>query len=171
MNKKDIQNHQPPARSSAKRMMAKDRRPNREIQKIAFHGELFAGPIPPPKMLAEYNKAQPDAADRILQMAERQQVHKHRIEGETIEGRIRHADRGQYFSAIISFASIIAGVLSMWFGFPGYAIILWSPSGVLIAVSVIIRITNQIVDAKAHIKVQNEAQPTQKKRGNPRVAK
>jgi uncharacterized membrane protein len=37
----------------------------------------FSGPLPPPAILAQYNNAVPNAAERILKMAEKEQSHAH----------------------------------------------------------------------------------------------
>lgn len=41
---------------------------------------LYAGPIPPPSTLAQYRDVQPDAPERILALAERQQAHRQKLE-------------------------------------------------------------------------------------------
>jgi hypothetical protein len=40
----------------------------------------FAGPLPPPEVLARYNDVVPNGADRILSMAERQGAHRESLE-------------------------------------------------------------------------------------------
>ena len=40
----------------------------------------YAGPIPPPAMLKEFNEIIPDGANRILKMAEVQVAHRHSLE-------------------------------------------------------------------------------------------
>lgn len=39
--------------------------------------EEYHGPIPPPALLKQYNEIIPDAAERILRMAEGEQAHRH----------------------------------------------------------------------------------------------
>lgn len=46
-----------------------------------FFAEFHSGPLPHPKILKEYNDLVPDAAERILQMAEKSQAHDYEIEG------------------------------------------------------------------------------------------
>lgn len=41
---------------------------------------LFSGPIPPPTLLEDYERALPGSADRIISMAEREQNHHHKQE-------------------------------------------------------------------------------------------
>ncbi len=46
----------------------------------AVQTSLYAGPIPPPTTLAQYKDVQPDAPERILALAERQQAHRQKLE-------------------------------------------------------------------------------------------
>lgn len=46
----------------------------------AVQTALYAGPIPPPKTLAQFKDVQPDAPERILALAERQQAHRQKLE-------------------------------------------------------------------------------------------
>lgn len=46
----------------------------------AVQTSLYAGPIPPPSTLAQYKDVQPDAPERILALAERQQAHRQKLE-------------------------------------------------------------------------------------------
>ncbi len=39
--------------------------------------QQFSGPLPHPQILAQYNQAVPNAADRIIKMAESQSNHRH----------------------------------------------------------------------------------------------
>jgi uncharacterized membrane protein len=59
----------------------------------------FSGPLPPPQMLAQYNAALPNGADRIVKMAEEQSAHRRRMES-----------RGQVFAFILALVAILAGV-------------------------------------------------------------
>ena len=52
----------------------------KEITATISHTQKFSGPLPTPEAFARYNEVQPDAADRILRMAEKSRkfVMKHR---------------------------------------------------------------------------------------------
>lgn len=54
----------------------------------------FAGPIPPPEILARYNEIIPDGANRILKMAELQSSHRIELETIVIKGDNRRANWG-----------------------------------------------------------------------------
>ncbi|MEO0986862.1 MAG: DUF2335 domain-containing protein [Cyanobacteria bacterium J06639_14] len=80
----------------------------------------FSGPLPPPQILAQYNNAHPDAADRILKMAEREQQHRHETQSKMVETHIsdlkaaRHEKRlGQILGFTIGAICIFAGLTAV----------------------------------------------------------
>jgi len=56
------------------------------------HGVIskFSGPLPPPEILAQYNQLTPDAADRIITMAETEASHRRELEQKVIDGEIKN---------------------------------------------------------------------------------
>jgi uncharacterized membrane protein len=70
----------------------------------------FHGPVPPPAILAEYNQIIPDGANRILAMAERQQAHRHELEGTVVRSNVTNERRGQLFAFIIAMTAILGGL-------------------------------------------------------------
>ena len=48
----------------------------------------FSGPLPPPAVLSEYDKAVPGAAERIISMAECEMQHRHETEDKTTKSVI-----------------------------------------------------------------------------------
>lgn len=56
------------------------------IQATSF--QSFQGPIPPPELLGQYNAIIPDAAERILAMAERENRHRHEQESQALQANI-----------------------------------------------------------------------------------
>src|SRR5215208_5666614 len=77
--------------------------PTQSPQFVArFQGTVFQGPLPPPEILARYNDAVPGAAERLIQMAERNQDHRQKLETEVIPARARSETRGQVFGFIIA---------------------------------------------------------------------
>ena len=77
---------------------------------VLHHQETFSGPLPPPAALIQYNEAHPDAAERIIAMAEKQQEHRHKQESRVIAGDSFRASLGLSLGAIIA-----AGALWMAF--------------------------------------------------------
>lgn len=74
----------------------------------------FCGPLPPPQMLKEYGEIIPDAPERILRMAEKEQASE-------IEHRKSYALyrlRGQFFALCITFGFMIFGGIIIYLGHP-----------------------------------------------------
>ena len=53
----------------------------------------FSGPIPPPELLARYNDIVPNAAERILSMAEREAAHRQQVERDVTASNIDSQSR------------------------------------------------------------------------------
>ena len=91
----------------------------------------FSGPLPPPEDFAKYASILPNAADRILSMAENEQ--KIRADGQA--GMITN-DRKRINGAImIAFSLIAVSGLATWLGYASIAI----PLGLVGMVSTLIR--------------------------------
>ncbi|MEJ2763521.1 DUF2335 domain-containing protein [Photobacterium sp. MCCC 1A19761] len=75
------------------------------VQRVAQH---YSGPIPPPKMLNEYESVHPGFAERIVSMAEKEQEHRHTVEKESVRGAITKDSRGQHYALIVSLVMIVA---------------------------------------------------------------
>lgn len=70
----------------------------------------YEGPIPPPAMLQEYNVVVPDAANRILRMAEQQVEHRQFLEKTVVVGDSKRADRGLWAGLVVTL-SLVAGAV------------------------------------------------------------
>lgn len=62
----------------------------------------YSGPIPPPSALAAYEEVLPGSAERILNMAEREQQHRHDIIERTVRLEGRLGPMGMIFAFIIA---------------------------------------------------------------------
>ena len=120
---------------------------NNKTHKIIAEKTAFIGPIPPPEMLIAYNKAHPKAADRILKMAEQNAQHRHEIEKRVVISQLRQAHLGQMLSASLSLCSILSGVVISLFSHVIYGIIVMSPGGIIIIISIVERIL-RVVDER-----------------------
>ncbi len=78
-----------------------------EIVRLA--AQFYSGPIPPPQMMAEYEKALPGAADRIIKMAEKQEEHRHYLEKKTVDSESRDSLLGILSAVFISIVILGAG--------------------------------------------------------------
>ena len=75
---------------------------------IAVYQE-FAGPIPPPPMMKQYEETLPGSADRILKMAENQSEHRQWIEKKKLSFSNREVHLGQVLGFAIGVIAIITG--------------------------------------------------------------
>lgn len=78
---------------------------------IRYSEESSSTAIPPPSMLASYNNAIPDGAERIMAMAERQQAHRESLEQTVVRGDSRRSDHGLYIGGVIVALSIICATV------------------------------------------------------------
>lgn len=69
----------------------------------------YSGPIPPPSLMAEYEKVLPGSADRIIAMAERQSEHRQSIEKTVVENHSTSQILGVIIGGIIALACIVIG--------------------------------------------------------------
>jgi uncharacterized membrane protein len=81
------------------------------------HVPDYAGPIPPPAMLKEYDSILPGLADRIMRMAEQEAEHRRNVEAQLLAAQIADAQKyrrveiiGQLCGLLIGFAAIGAAV-------------------------------------------------------------
>lgn len=102
MTKKQ-KNNPPP---SKKKDQPREKRQNQIIA-----AEQFAGPIPHPETLRQYNEILPGAADRILAMAENESEHQKSMDKNAMDLKSRENKRGQYLAmatVIVAFSAATA---------------------------------------------------------------
>jgi uncharacterized membrane protein len=74
--------------------------------------QKYSGPLPPPKMLHDYDLVTPGFAERIVSMAEKEQGHRHNLENTAVNGAINKDKRSQRYALFcIVFLSILCGGL------------------------------------------------------------
>ena len=93
---------------------------------------FYSGPLPMPSDLADYEKACPGAADRILKMAEQQASHRQSLEKITVQSQSRNSLLGIISGAVIGLASIGA---CAYIATQGYSVA--GLGGVLVSISVL----------------------------------
>jgi len=64
--------------------------------------EISSGPIPSPQILQQYNSIVPDAAERIIRMAEKQSDHRIDLEGKVVSSNILKSYIGMMLATIIA---------------------------------------------------------------------
>ena len=72
----------------------------------------FAGPLPAPEVLFEYDQALDGTADRIIRMAEREAEHRHRIEMEFVAMQARNSAFGIASGLVLGLAGVLGGVFA-----------------------------------------------------------
>ena len=83
------------------------------IRKVSITTERHhSGPLPDAETITQYNAVIPNGADRIMQMAEKQQDHRMQLENKAIKHQLSESSRGQIFGFVLCLISLsIAGYL------------------------------------------------------------
>ena len=68
----------------------------------ALSAEITTGPIPPPQILQQYNAVVPDAAERIIKMAEKQSDHRIFLEKRVVSSNVIKSYLGMGLAASIA---------------------------------------------------------------------
>ncbi len=71
---------------------------------------IFRGPLPPPDVLADYNKVYPGCGKEVVQMARDEQRHRHQIEDRQTDGDLTLAKRGQLIGGFLALALVIGAI-------------------------------------------------------------
>jgi uncharacterized membrane protein len=73
--------------------------------------------LPPPQILEKYNQIVPNAAERIIAMAETQSKHRQDLESRVIDSDIRNSRLGLHYGLLIGLATVIGGAYCIVSGF------------------------------------------------------
>lgn len=107
-----------------------DEQKNQLVQTLSI-SRSFSGPLPPPEDFERYNQVAPDAANRILRMAEKEQ----QIRADGQAGAIRNDGRRINGAIAMGIALIGVAGLATWLNSPLIAL----PLGLVGMVTVLIR--------------------------------
>ncbi|OGU16083.1 MAG: hypothetical protein A2X61_13295 [Ignavibacteria bacterium GWB2_35_12] len=66
--------------------------------------------------MIKYNNACPDAAERIIKMAEQQQQHRTELENKVITQQIKESQRGQIFGFILGLIGLLGSIILIYSG-------------------------------------------------------
>jgi uncharacterized membrane protein len=91
-------------------------RPVAETGHEVEYAEYFAGPLPSPGTLYDYDQALPGTAERIIQMAEREARHRHVLEQRMLEIQGRNSTFGIAAGLTVGMAGILGGVFAVVHG-------------------------------------------------------
>lgn len=84
--------------------------------------EIFSGPIPHPRLLAEYEKLMPGSMDRFMKMAEQQQAHRMKLEDAAVNSQLKSNNRGQVFGFILATLVVLGGIGMALMGLPWFGV-------------------------------------------------
>lgn len=87
-----------------------DALPN-DIRTSVIQAASFSGPLPPPGMYREYEEVLPGSANRLMELTEDQQKHRHKWESDALDASISDSKRGQWFGFILSILAIVAAII------------------------------------------------------------
>ncbi len=83
-----------------------------------IQSKSHSGPLPAPETLQEYNEMIPNGAERIMKMAENQQLHRHELEKTVIPGQVNQSRNGQWFGFILGLIGLGCGTFLAYSGQP-----------------------------------------------------
>ena len=86
------------------------------IQQTKQELSIHSGPLPAPEQLIKYNEATPNAADRIIKMAEKQLEHRKHIEEMAVSAQVRNSTIGILCGFTIGMTTVLCGTALMWHG-------------------------------------------------------
>lgn len=78
--------------------------------------ETYIAPLPRPKDLAGYERILTGAAERLFNLLEQEQVHRHKQENIGLNAAIADTKRGQNYGLIIALAGLLGGILAILLG-------------------------------------------------------
>lgn len=111
-----------PAKNHTQQLQAQAQRQDQN-QLMAMRGQISFAPLPSPDALEAYEKILPGTANRLLQMAEKQQEHDHKLDVEeqrifsiTVDYDYRGFRAGQWMGFAVAVAAMIASFALAWKG-------------------------------------------------------
>jgi uncharacterized membrane protein len=83
---------------------------------VQITSEQFEGPIPPPRIIQDYERLIPGSGNRIITMAENQQSHRQRLETAVVESNLRRERQGMYLGFVLALALLMGGIATILAG-------------------------------------------------------
>lgn len=90
---------------------------------LAIRSEQYSGPLPHPRLFAEYGRALPDAPERILRMAEKEQDHNLAVGMKMLDGDEKRANWGLGLGFVLVVSLFLGAIYLLAIGYElaGYA--------------------------------------------------
>ena len=88
----------------------------REVVAKAIRVSSFSGPLPPPKMLGEYEKVLPGSADRIIKLAEDHAQHRRFWEIEVLKSVSLSITKNSRSQFVITLYALVSGTVLAYLG-------------------------------------------------------
>lgn len=104
----------------------------------------FQGPIPHSVELAALKAVDPAALELVYRLAERQQLHDHQIERETLSSETRYRSYGIFAAVAVIGGLLSVSALALLLGYPTSATIIAGAAGIASVASVFVRGRNLI---------------------------
>lgn len=107
-----METSEPPVKSNedSSHLLITQTHPNGHVE------ATFSGPLPPPTVLAGYERAQHGAADRIIKMVEAQARHRQDLEQTVTYSELKHEKMGMWFAFLLTVALMAFGFFLVWQG-------------------------------------------------------
>jgi uncharacterized membrane protein len=81
------------------------------VSQITSVSKYYSGPFPPAELISDLENARPGAGQFLLDLTERQTIHRQTLENLQVSGQEKRMGRGQIFGFVIGTLSILAGPL------------------------------------------------------------
>lgn len=94
---------------------------NEKKEVLTEVSQTYSGPIPPPRILQEFNLVIPDAAEKILSMAEENGRHQREMERLALTSAVDTVKRGQNYGLIIGLSALATSGYALWLGYESAA--------------------------------------------------
>lgn len=117
---------------------------------------MFSGPLPHPEILAAYNDAVPDGADRILRMAEEQAEHRQYLEKMVIVADTRRSRLGLILGFVFVMALVAAGTFLIYVGKDTTGLVILLGSGASLAGLFIYQVRERERQLREHSRTAGE---------------
>lgn len=97
-------------------------RPLPRPTEINLTATTFSGPLPPPQMLADYDKISPGLANRMMAQVELQSEHRREIEKTVVQGNVRSSKRGTVAGVIVALGAMALAAYALQTNHPTAAV-------------------------------------------------